>query len=144
MTFDPTSWGWGHMSNSTRILCPTPMEQNHSVWIQWPFLNKQLKTKRSMTPTWPLIPLLLGVTCLTLTVQFCPSPIQIHQYMWIYVVPKNFNQKFNDPKMIPKWPLTQYQLRSHVQLYPRIILSNYHKNTSKHIDAVTFFCCQKL
>ena len=41
--------------------------------------------------------------------------------------------------MTPRWPLTPFTLRSHEQLYPRIIVSNSHKNTSKHADTVTFF-----
>ena len=41
--------------------------------------------------------------------------------------------------MIPRWPLTPHLLRSHVRLYPRIIVSNSHKNTSKHVDTVTLF-----
>ena len=42
-------------------------------------------------------------------------------------------------QMTPRWPLTPLLLRSHVQLYPRIIVSNSHKNTSQHVDTVTLF-----
>ena len=42
-------------------------------------------------------------------------------------------------QMTPRWPLTPLLLMSHVWLYPRIIVSNSHKNTSKHVDTVTLF-----
>ena len=41
--------------------------------------------------------------------------------------------------MTPRWPLTPYPLRSHVQLYPRIIVSHSHGNTSKCVDTVILF-----
>ena len=48
---------------------------------------------------------------------------------------KNFNQR----SLIPRWPLTPSLLRSHVWLYPRIIVSKSHENTSKYVDTVTLF-----
>ena len=39
--------------------------------------------------------------------------------------------------MIPRWPLIPNQLRSHVQLYPRIIVSNSCKNASNHVGTAT-------
>ena len=39
----------------------------------------------------------------------------------------------------PRWPLTPHLLRSYVWLYPRIIVSKSHENTSKYVDTVTFF-----
>ena len=41
--------------------------------------------------------------------------------------------------MTPRWPLIQLLLRLQVWLYPRIIVSNSHKNTYKHVDTVTLF-----
>ena len=41
--------------------------------------------------------------------------------------------------MTPRWPLTPHLLRSYVWLYPRIIVSKSHENTSKYVDTVTFF-----
>ena len=41
--------------------------------------------------------------------------------------------------LTPRWPLTPSLLRSHVCLYPRIIVSKSHENTSKYVDTVTFF-----
>ena len=38
-----------------------------------------------------------------------------------------------------RWPLTPLLLRSHVGLYPRIILSKSHENMSKYVDTLTFF-----
>ena len=39
--------------------------------------------------------------------------------------------------LTPRWPLTPHLLRSHVWLYPRIIVSKSHENTSKYVDTVT-------
>ena len=48
---------------------------------------------------------------------------------------KNLNQR----SFTPRWPLTPHLLRSYVWLYPRIIVSKSHENTSKYVDTVTFF-----
>ena len=53
---------------------------------------------------------------------------------WPYTC-KNLNQR----SLTPRWHLTPSLLRSHVWLYPRIIVSKSHKNTSKYVDTVTFF-----
>ena len=37
------------------------------------------------------------------------------------------------------WPLTPRMMMSHMRLYPRIIASNSHGNTSKYVDTVTSF-----
>ena len=51
-----------------------------------------------------------------------------------------FLQKKLEPKVIdPRWPLTPNLLRSHVWLYPRIIVSKSHENTSKYVDTVNLF-----
>ena len=68
----------------------------------------------------------------------CPSPMKIHQSMWIqwpFFAKKNLNQR----SLTPRWPLTPHLLRSHVWLYPRIILSKSHENTSKYVDTVNLF-----
>ena len=100
--------------------------------------------ERLMTPRWPLTPLLL------------------RSHVWLYarnIVSKShentseyvFFQKLWLKGQWPKWPLDDLQhetivsaltpllLRSHVWLYPRIIVSNYHKHTSKQVDTVTLF-----
>ena len=48
---------------------------------------------------------------------------------------KNLNQR----SLTPRWPLTPHLLRSYAWLYPRIIVSKSHENTSKYMDTVTFF-----
>ena len=67
----------------------------------------------------------------------CPSPMKIHQSMWIQwpFLQKNLNQR----SLTPRWPLTPHLLRSHVWLYPRIIVSKSHENTSKYVDTVNLF-----
>ena len=67
----------------------------------------------------------------------CPSPMNIHESMWIQwpFLQKNLNQR----SLTPRWPLTPHLLRSHVWLYPRIIVSKSHENTSKYVDTVNLF-----
>ena len=92
---------------------------------------------------WPLDDLWLhicwGHMCDSTQGSLCPSPMKIHQSMW-----RPFLQKL-EPKVIdPRWPLTPHLLRSHVWLYPRIIVSKSHENTSKYVDTVTFFAKKNL
>ena len=95
--------------------------------------------QRSMTPKWPLTPLLLRAH-----VWLYPRIIlsKSHENMskvkvWGYSDPffKNLNQR----SLIPRWPLTPHLLRSHVWLNPRIIVSESHGNTSMHVDTVINF-----
>ena len=67
----------------------------------------------------------------------CPSPMKIHQSMWIQwpFLQKNLNQR----SLTPRWPLTPHLLRSHVWLYLRIIVSKSHWKTSKYMDTVNLF-----
>ena len=65
-----------------------------------------------------------------------PSPMKIHQSMWTqWPFFKNLNQR----SLTPRWPLTPYLLRSHVWLFPRIIVSKSHGNTSMYVDTVINF-----
>ena len=41
--------------------------------------------------------------------------------------------------LTPRWPLTPYLLRSRVWLYPRIIVSKSHGNTSMYVDTMINF-----
>ena len=63
--------------------------------------------------------------------------LKIHQSMWIHwpFFSKNLNQRL----LTPTWPLTPCLLRSHVWLYPRIIVSKFHGNTSMYVDTVINF-----
>ena len=47
-----------------------------------------------------------------------------------------FSKNLNQRSLTPTWPLTPYLLRSHVWLYPRIIVSKSHGNTSMYVDTV--------
>ena len=84
---------------------------------------------------WPHI--CWGLMCDSTQGLLCPSPMKIHQSMWIqwHFLQKNLNQR----SLTPRWPLTPHLLRSHVWLYPRIIVSKSHENISKYVDTVTFF-----
>ena len=48
---------------------------------------------------------------------------------------KVFYPKFNDPR----WPMTPHLFRSHVQLYPGIIMSKSKENISLYVDTMTTF-----
>ena len=59
-----------------------------------------------------------------------------HENTSKYVDTVTFFQKL-EPKVIsPRWPLTSHLLRSHVWLYPRIIVSKSRLNTSLYVDTV--------
>ena len=95
--------------------------------------------QRSLTPRWPLTPHLLRSYVWHDSTQgsLCPSPMKIHQSMWIQwpFLQTNLKQR----SLTPRWPLTPHLLRPHVWLYPRIIVSKSHENTSKYVDTVTLF-----
>ena len=66
----------------------------------------------------------------------CPSPMKIHESMWIqWPFFKNLNQR----SLIPRWPLIPHLLRSHVWLYLRIIVSKSYGNTSIYEDTLMDF-----
>ena len=50
-----------------------------------------------------------------------------------------FSKNLNQRSLTPRCPLTPCLLRSHVWLYPRIIVSKSHENTSKYADTVNLF-----
>ena len=50
-----------------------------------------------------------------------------------------FSQNLNQRSLTPRWPLTSCLLRSRVWLYPRIIVSKSHDNTSMYVDTVINF-----
>ena len=68
-------------------------------------------------------PTSVEVTCVTLPKDHC---IQVHENTSKYVDTVQwpfFFQNLNQRSLTPRWPLTQSLLRSHVWLYPRIIVS---------------------
>ena len=68
----------------------------------------------------------------------CPTPIVIHQSIG-YSAPFFFSKYLNQNSLTPRWLLIPRLLRSHGWLYPRIIVSKSHENTSKYVDTVTLF-----
>ena len=50
-----------------------------------------------------------------------------------------FSKNLNQRSLTPRWPLTPCLLRSLVWLYPRIIVSKSHGNTSMYVDTVINF-----
>ena len=134
MTFDPTS---------VEVTCVT-LPKDHCVQVPWKYIKvcgysdpfcKNLN-QRSLTPRWPLTAHLLRSHVWLYQGSLCPSPMGIHQCMWIQW---SILQITNRRSLTPRWPLTPHLLRSHVWLYPRIIVSKSHENTSKYVDTVTLF-----
>ena len=80
------------------------------------------------------------VTCVTLPKDHC---VQV-PWKYIKVCGDPFCKNLNQRSLTPRWPLTPHLLRSHVWLYPRIIVSKSHENTSKYVDTVTFFAKKNL
>ena len=66
---------------------------------------------------------------------------------WTYIKVCGYSDSFcknlNQRSLTPRWPLTPHLLRSYVWLYPRIIVSKSHENTSKYVDTVTFLTLPK-
>ena len=82
-------------------------------------------------------PTSVEVLCVTLPKDHCVQVpwkyIKVCGYIDLFC--KNLKQKL----LTPRWPLTPHLLRSHVWLYPRIIVSKSHGNTSMYADTVINF-----
>ena len=87
-------------------------------------------------------PTSVEVTCVTVRKDHCV------QVLWKYIKVCGYSDPFcknlNQRSLTPRWPLTPHLLRSYVWLYPRIIVSKSHENTSKYVDTVTFFAKKNL
>ena len=81
-------------------------------------------------------PTSVEVLCVTLPKDHCV------QVPWKYIKVCGYSDLFCKNlkwrSLTPRWPLTPHLLRSHVWLYPRIIVSKSHENTLKYVDTVTF------
>ena len=108
----------------------TKSHENTSKYVDTvTFLRKINKGHWPLDDLWPQV--CWGHMCDSTQGSLCPSPMKIHQSMWIqWPFFKNLNQRL----LTPRWPLTPHLLRSHVWLYPRIIVSNSHGNTSMYVD----------
>ena len=107
-------------------MCNLP--KDHYVQVPW------TKGHWPLDDLWPQV--CWGHMCDTIQGSLWLSPMKIHQSMWIQWP---FFQKMNQRSLTLRWPLTPSLLRSHVWLYPRIIVSKSHENTSKYVDTVTLF-----
>ena len=129
------------------VLCVT-LPKDHCVQVPWEYIyvcgymdqfcKWPTKGHWLLDDLWPHI--CWGLMCDSTQGSLCPSPMKIHQSMWMqwpffFEKKKNLNQR----SLMPRWPLTPHLLRSHVWLYPRIIVSKSHENTSKYVDTVTLF-----
>ena len=127
MTFDPTS---------VEVTCvQVPWKYIKVCGYSDPFCKTWTKGQWPLDDLWPRI--CWGLMCDSTQGSLCPSPMKILQSMWIQwpFLQKNLNQR----SLTPRWPLTPHLLRSHVWLYPRIIVSKSHENTSKYVDTVNLF-----
>ena len=93
-----------------RIIVSKSHENMSNMWIQWPFSKTWTKGYWPLDDLWPQV--CWGHMCDSTEGSLCPSPVKKHQSMWIcgYSDPffKNLNQK----------SLTPHLLRSYVWLYP--------------------------
>ena len=82
-------------------------------------------------------PTSVEVLCVTLPKDHCV------QVPWKYIKICGYSDLFcknlKRRSLTPRWPLTPHLLRSHVRLYPRIIVSKSHGNTSMYADTVINF-----
>ena len=87
-------------------------------------------------------PTSVEVTCVTLPKDHC---VQVPwKYIKVCGYSDHFCKNLNQRSLTPRWPLTPHLLTSYVWLYPRIIVSKSHENTSKYVDTVTFFAKKNL
>ena len=132
MTFDPRSVEV--TCDSTQgSLWLSPMKIHQSMCIVTFFQKIEPKViDASMT----FDPKSVEVTCVTLPKDHC---VQVPwKYIKVDAVPLFFQKlelKVTDPQMT----FDLHLIRSHVWLYPRIIVSKSHGNTSKHVDSVINF-----
>ena len=128
---------WGLMCDSTKDHCVQDPWKYIKVCGYSDLLWKKNLYQRSLTPWWPLNPRSIEVTCVTL-----PKDHRV-QDPWKYIKVCGYSDPFcknlNQSSLTPIWPLTPHLLKSSVWLYPRIIVSKSHENTSKYEDTVTFF-----
>ena len=75
------------------------------------------------------------------TTCFCQkfNRLNILKYIKVCGYSDLFCKILKQRSLTPRWPLTPHLLRSHVWLYPRIIVSKCHENTLKYVDTVTLF-----
>ena len=109
-----------------------------SMWIQWPFFQK-LEPK-VIDPKLTFDHKSVEVTCVTLPKDYC---VQVPQkYIKVCGYSDPFFKNLNQRSLTPRWPLTPCLFRSHVWLYPRIIVFKSHGNTSMYVDTVTWSILQ--
>ena len=81
-------------------------------------------------------PTSVEVMCDSTQGSWCPSPMK---YIKVCGYSDPFCKKLNQRSLNPRWPLTPHLLRSHVWLYPRIIVFKSHGNTSMYVNTVINF-----
>ena len=128
----PTS-DWFCLITSHLVILDLKIHQ--SMWIYWSFFPKTWT--KGHWPHMTFDPKSVEVTCVTLPKDHCVQVTQKYIKVCGYSDPflKNLNQR----SLTPRWPLTPCLLRSHVWLYPRIIVSKSHGNTSMYVDTVINF-----
>ena len=84
-------------------------------------------------------PTSVEVTCVTLPKDHCVQVPWKYIKVWGYSDLFCKKKKLNQRSLTPRWPLTPHLLKSHVWLYPWIIVSKSHENTSKYVDRVNLF-----
>ena len=70
-------------SHTFAIIVILDLKIYQSMWLHWPFFFSKNLNQRSLTPRWPLTPCLLRSHVWLYPRIMCPSPMTIHQCMWI-------------------------------------------------------------
>ena len=132
MTFDP---------KSVKVTCVT-LPSDRCMQVPWKYIKvcgySDLSCSKPLTKGhWPLDDLWSQVTCVTLPKDHC---VQVSwKYIKVCGYSDPFFKNFNQRSLTPRWPLTSCLLRLHMWLYPRIIVSKSHGNTSMYVDIMTNF-----
>ena len=115
------------------IIIILDLKIHESMWIQWPFF--QILEPEVIDPKMTFELKSVEVTCVTLPKDHCvPVP---QKYIKVCGYSDPFFQKFWTKGHWPLddlWPPCLF--RSHVWLYPRMIVSMSHGNTSMYVDTV--------
>ena len=121
------------MCESTQgLLCPSHMKIHY-----WPFF-RNLSQKVS-NPKWTLDDLWPHISWCLMCNSTQGSVSNSHGNISKYVDTVTTFQNLSKRSMTQRWPLTPLLLRSHVWLYPRIIVFKSHENTLMYVDTVIIF-----
>ena len=114
------------MRNITTSLCGCWLQKSYKLSVLAIYLNKAV-----------LEPRVLPAFAITYLCSHCNIRFENTSKYVDTLTP--FSKNLNQRSLTPRWPLIPCLLRLHVWLYPRIIVSKSHDNTSMYVDTVINF-----